>query len=149
MNELEFEGNVFRLTTDGFVSLAEFSGAIFDLSPEDVGGSFFDPDSRFFRRYEMIRHDLRHNVRFVKVQKGEELNVVCDGGIYYEDFEEFIRRVRQAINVNNQALDEAIQQWVAGVDRRPSFFVRSRVRLLKFFAALLRSMAKAPRQEQK
>lgn len=146
MTEIEFEGKIFRLSADGFVPLATFSKELFDLSPEDIG-SFFDSDYRFYKKYENIRHKLRHNVRFTKNRRNGTLNIVCEGGIYCDDFQEFIRRARQSIAANNQAFDQAVLGWKdnsqnSAVNQKTSFLALKLARLLRLVAHLLRLMTK-------
>ena len=142
MTEIGFEGRKFRLSVDGFVPLAAFSKELFDLSPENLG-SFFDPEYRFYNRYEVIRHGLRHNVRFTRNRRNGKVSVVCDGGIYREDFQEFIRRARLSIAANNKTFDQAVQQWAdnsrnSAANQNTSFLAPKSARLLRFAARLLR-----------
>ncbi len=149
MTEIEFEGKTFRLSTDGFVPLSAFSRELFDLSPDDLG-SFFDPEDRFYKRSENIRRGLHHNVVFSNFPSNEGIVIVCEGGIFCDDFEEFIRRARHAVTSNNQAFNQAIKQREEhfrniGVSQKTSFFACRFARLLRLIAYLLRRVANAMR----
>lgn len=104
---IQFEENFFQASEDGFVPLTSFSSEIFELSADDLR-SFFDPEDRLYNKYENVRQDLRHNVLYTKNNNGV---AVCVGGIFHEDFSEFIRRTRLAIHANDQRFDQAIQEW--------------------------------------
>lgn len=110
MTQLQFEGKLFPVSEDGFVPLTSFSTPIFALSTDDLR-SFFDSEDRFYKKYEAVRQGLRHNVRFLGSAPTSNGVVVCEGGVFHEDFAEFIRRARLAIHANTQAFDRAIDEW--------------------------------------
>lgn len=105
--QIQFEEKFFQASEDGFVPLTLFSYEIFDLSADDLR-SFFDPEDRLYNKYENVRQGLRHNVHYTK---NNNCVAACVGGIFYEDFSEFIRRTRLAIHANDQTFDQAIQEW--------------------------------------
>ena len=110
MTHLQFEGKPFPVSADGFVPLTAFAAEIFDLSALDLR-SFFDPKDRFYHKHEDVRQGLRHNVRYTTSGTNDDGVVVCEGGFFREDFADFIRRTRLAIQAENQAFDQILQEW--------------------------------------
>ena len=132
--EIQFEEKVFHASTDGFVPLTSFADEIFELSADDLR-SIFEPNDRFYSKYEKVRQGLRHNVRYATSKDG----VVCEGGIFHEDLAAFIHRVRLSIYANNQAFDQALQE---GREQSSNRVAPTGTRQLKILAAkTLKSLA--------
>ncbi len=99
---------------NGYVPLKIFCNKVFRLN-ENAVASFFEPvnqDLYIKNEVEDIQKNIRNTIQFVEVTKkrrgsAETYQVkIIQGGIYKDDLENFIEKVKKAIAINSEKLIE-------------------------------------------
>lgn len=104
---------------NGYVPLKAFCSKIFKLNENAIASSFFEPINPFLcikNEVEDIQKNTRNSIQFIIITKkrkrsSENYQVkTVIGGIYRDDLELFIEKVKVAISINSGKLAEIYEE---------------------------------------